>query len=338
MGSKKKLLSAAVATAGLTMLATAAPAAAQEDYEPMTKRYDITNGALNGSGASAEGQVWLTNTTVRAQFQVDGVSPDAFHAQHFHGDLGERNVCPTPAADTDGDGRISTPEGVPAYGGIQASLTTTGDTSATSALAADRFPVSSSGSYSYDRTFELPPEVAWYLGSLHLVTHGMDFNDSGSYDGPDSPLDPSVPFEATIPNSCGMLTLVDVDLPAVYDGATGARGTVARMYALMLNRAPEAAGFQFWVDLIEDQGVSPYALAIAFRDSPEFQQRFGDRLANATDAEWVDFVYRASFGRVADDAGRQYWIAELGSPRLDRPGMLVAFAQSQEYMRLTSTS
>jgi hypothetical protein len=54
-----------------------------------------------------------------------------------------RTSCARPAAtaDTDGDGFISTIEGLPAYGEIQISLTTEGDVSTASGLALERFPV-----------------------------------------------------------------------------------------------------------------------------------------------------------------------------------------------------
>ena len=38
---------------------------------------------------------------------------------------------------------------------------------------------------------------------LHYVTHGIDIDASGVYDGPASPLTASLPFEATIPAGCG---------------------------------------------------------------------------------------------------------------------------------------
>lgn len=343
MRSTKKLLSAAVATVGLATFATAAPAAAAHNPEDqMTKVFRFDTGALNDSGVTAGGEVYLTRTTVAVQgMTVNGLTPSgAPHAQMLHGTPGVRNACPTIAADTDGDGFVSTPEGAPSYGAVQTSLTTSGDTSPSSALAVERMPAGDgSGSYTYERIISVPPEVAWYLGSLHVVVHGRDINGSGDYDmAPGaSPLNPDLPFEATIPVTCGQLNLVQVDLPPAYDGASGEQGEIARLYALMLNREPDASGFQYWIDVLGDR-ANLYGVAGAFLQSQEFTQRFGDRLNNATDAEWVDFVYQATLGRSADDAGRQYWLSELASPRLDRIGMLVSFSESQEFQTLTSTS
>ena len=114
--------------------------------------------------------------------------------------------CPGPAADADGDGYVTTVEGVPFYGGVVASLTTTGDTSAGSALALDRFPVAdASGHLSYQRTYR--PDEATYAaaGMVQVVVHGIDLNGNGMYDfdaGPSS-LTPAAPLEATIPALCG---------------------------------------------------------------------------------------------------------------------------------------
>ena len=143
---------------------------------------------------------------------VDGKrsAPGLVHAQHIHGP--GTNTCPTIAADTNHDGLIDTSEGAPFYGGIVVSLTTSGDTTPASGLAVARFPVAdANGNYHYQRDFtvgvDIPASVADHLTDFHVVSHGIDTNHNGAYDfskGP-SDLDPSLPQEATVPASCGLI-------------------------------------------------------------------------------------------------------------------------------------
>ena len=134
------------------------------------------------------------------------------HAQHIHGFEQAVSECPTLAADDNGDGLVNTAEGLPSYGPIQASLTTRGDTSPESALAVSRFPVANSGGFlRYERTFTVPRDVAWGLGRMAIVQHGVDLNHNGRYDfkaAGRSELDPSLPQEATIPANCGVINPV----------------------------------------------------------------------------------------------------------------------------------
>ncbi len=137
-------------------------------------------------------------------------APGLVHAQHIHGP--GMHECPTIAADTNHDGLIATLEAAPDYGPIVVSLTTTGDTSPSSGLAVDRFPVAdANGNYTYVRKLaigtEIPTAVADHLTDYHVVSHGIDTNHNGAYDfskGP-SDLDPSLPQEATVPASCGLI-------------------------------------------------------------------------------------------------------------------------------------
>jgi hypothetical protein len=137
-------------------------------------------------------------------------APGLVHAQHIHGP--GMHECPTIAADANHDGLIDTSEGLPDYGPIVVSLTTSGDTSPSSGLAVDRFPVAdANGNYTYVRTLavgtEIPNAVADHLTDFHVVSHGIDTNHDGAYDfgkGP-SDLDPSLPQEATVPASCGLI-------------------------------------------------------------------------------------------------------------------------------------
>ena len=111
------------------------------------------------------------------------------------------------SADTDKDGFISVAEGVPFYGGIEVSLTKTGDTSPDSGLALNRFPVAdSNGNYSYKRTFTVSNEVRDSIADGHIIIHGIDIDQSGEYDGAKpSSIAPELPFEATVPAACGLI-------------------------------------------------------------------------------------------------------------------------------------
>ncbi len=217
------------AAAGAALLLPATGAFAQT---PTTFTADLTQ--ANESGASGTANISLDGTTATVQIDGQGFFDGFPHAMHLHGEPGGDNICGPlnpadsgfDAADEDGDGFISVVEGVPAYGPVTVSLTTEGDTSPDSALAVDRFPTS--GTLDYERTFELEPEVAENLSSLHIVVHAADLNDSGEIgdledeDGnmKESSLDPDLPFEATVPAACGQVTAA-----AAGGVDTGAGGT-----------------------------------------------------------------------------------------------------------------
>ena len=113
--------------------------------------------------------------------------PNSPHAQHLHGSTGGMDFhCPDMSADTDGNGYVSTEEGMPVYGDIFVSLTTKGDTSKASGLAVDRMPMADAkGNLAYDRTIpaaDLPDGTIAHLKDLHIVEHGIDANNNGKYD------------------------------------------------------------------------------------------------------------------------------------------------------------
>lgn len=149
----------------------------------------------------------LPNGKVQVTVEVDGLAPFLPHAMHLHGIDGTPmdQGCPHGDADTDHDGLTNVLEGLPFYGGILTSLTTTGDMTPSSALALDRFPVAdASGHLSYSRTFENAAALA-NAGTVQVVVHGLDLNGNGVYDfesGP-SELGAQFPLEATLPAVCG---------------------------------------------------------------------------------------------------------------------------------------
>src|ERR671917_1701831 len=165
--------------------------------------------SLNRSGA--EGYAMLEkegNKKVETEIHTKGLAPKLPHAQHIHGFKKAVSECPSLAA-SGADTLTPTAEGLPAYGPIQVSLTTKGDTSPASALAVDRFPVANAkGSVNYERTLMVSANVAKNLGEKAIVQHGVDLNDNGRYDfkaAGKSELDPSLPQEATLPANCGVI-------------------------------------------------------------------------------------------------------------------------------------
>ena len=191
-----------------------------------TVTLSATLSELNGSGTSGTVTATVRNKKIRnIEVHAMGLTPDAPHAQHIHFGAQALHECPTAEQDTNKDGRLTTVEGVPAYGPVAVSLTTTGDTSPASVLAVDRFPVAKQGMYHYSRSnikitevagagdaggVETAKQVAEAIraGKGVVVIHGQDYNDDGVYslsaEGA-SELDPAFPAEATDPAACGVL-------------------------------------------------------------------------------------------------------------------------------------
>ena len=116
-----------VAAAVVPFALMAAPAQAASDTS-----YSTTLNPLNHSTASGMATVSVHGDTADVHVSWSGL-PAQFmnapypHVQHIH--IAGAGACPTPTADKNNDGVISTTEGGPAYGGIGTTLSTKGDTS-----------------------------------------------------------------------------------------------------------------------------------------------------------------------------------------------------------------
>ena len=167
----------------------------------------IEGSEVDGSGTA---MVEVNGNKITVTMAAMGLLADQPHAAHIHFGADARHECPTLDDDEDGNGRLNTTEGGPAYGPVVVSLTKTGDTSPDSTLAIDRFDTAKGGEISYERgSIKVSSEVAEAIadGEAVVVIHGVDHNDNGKYDGKEkSDLDPKLPAEATDPALCGALT------------------------------------------------------------------------------------------------------------------------------------
>src|SRR3712207_8509128 len=121
-----------------------------DDRSQQKNHFKAELNPLNRSGAKGHAMLEKNGKKVGIKIRTKGLAPKLPHAQHIHGFKKAVSECPTLAL-SGGDNLITTVEGVPAYGPIQVSLTTKGDTSPKSGLAVDRFPVANAkGSVNYE--------------------------------------------------------------------------------------------------------------------------------------------------------------------------------------------
>jgi hypothetical protein len=204
-------------------------ASSKGDVKTVNLRANLNQ--LNGSGVSGTATAVVRNQMIRhIEVHATGLTPDAPHAQHIHYGNDALNECPTLALDTNGDGRLNTVEGVPAYGPVVVSLNTTGDTTPASFLTVSRFPVSVDGSSTTAATTSssptwrepaTPAPADWHgHADRRLRPRGRGRpGDSRTrlrrqrllqpQPGRASELDANLPAEATDPAACGVLRVVN---------------------------------------------------------------------------------------------------------------------------------
>lgn len=163
-----------------------------------------------GAGLTVSGQATLklasNSNNLKVHVTASGLSPSLPHLMHIHGVLGAQNDCPNISADAGGDGFIDTLDGLPDYGPVLVTFSTSGDTSAAAAFNLGVAVVAdSTGHLDYSRTFKIPADIANDLSDLHIVIHGADLDESGAYDGVMSSLGMGIPLEAELPVSCGAI-------------------------------------------------------------------------------------------------------------------------------------
>ena len=184
-----------------------------------THSYQAELQALNGSGASGTVMISLKGDQATVTEKVSGLAKTFGgkpypHVQHVHVTTDTKGTCPSPDADKDGDGVISTTEGMPSYGMVATTLSTSGDTSAKAAL--DLTVAGMGESFTYERTFTMNAKTvkAIKAGNGTVVVHGLDpatLSDEAAKAKSD--LDPKLPLAATSPALCGTLTASQMDMP-----------------------------------------------------------------------------------------------------------------------------
>ena len=202
----KKLGSMLVAGVALTMLAMPVVGAANVDF--FAGLSPVPHSATADSGSNASGQAsieYVRGTTYLVTVNATGLSPNLPHLAHIHGVVQAQNECP-PASAAGNDGLIDTLDGLPSYGPILVTFATSGDTSAAAGLNIGTAPVAdANGNLFFQREIKIKGNVAANLDDLHVVIHGEDLNDNGTYDGQASTLAPGVPLEAELPVACGTI-------------------------------------------------------------------------------------------------------------------------------------
>ena len=203
---RKGLRLAGVACGAAFMVAVGASPALAHDGTVQANLSPVAGNGVNGSGTA---MVEVTGQTITVTMAAQGLLADNPHAAHIHFGAEARHECPVISDDSDGDGHLDTTEGGPAYGPVVVSLTKTGDTSAASTLAVDRYDTAKGGKIAYQRgSIKVSSAVAHGIteGKSVVVIHGVDHNHDGKYNGSKkSDLDPSLPTEATDPALCGAL-------------------------------------------------------------------------------------------------------------------------------------
>lgn len=114
------------------------------------------------------------------------------------------------------------------------------------------------------------------------------------------------------------------------ESAYGVRAFTERFYTVVLGRQPDVAGFDAWVAGLTAGTLTGGDLAKNFFLSEEYLNQ------NTSDSAFIDTCYQAFFGRNADEAGKQGWLAMLsqGSSRTD---VLDGFIGSAEFVQLAAS-
>lgn len=113
--------------------------------------------------------------------------------------------------------------------------------------------------------------------------------------------------------------------------AVGNEDQLRRLYWAYFNRAPDAAGLEYWMAEVQRSGLD--AASGAFARSPEFNVTYGP----LGDGQFVNLVYWNVLDRGPDAAGKAYWIGQLGAGRT-RGQVMTAFSESAEFLLRTDST
>lgn len=107
---------------------------------------------------------------------------------------------------------------------------------------------------------------------------------------------------------------------------SGNAGQAYRLYQAAFARTPDNDGLKYWISKV-DTGVDLKTVAAAFQDSAEFKGKYG---ASPTADQLITAMYSNVLKRAPDQAGNDYWKAQLSSGAVTKDSLLVNFSESNE--------
>ncbi len=172
------------------------------------------NDKVTGHDASGEARFTIAGDKLTISIDMKGVPPDMEHWQHFHGFKDNTDaVCPTAAADANGDGIIDLIETGPAAGTTMVPFNA--DPVAMK-IPDDTYPkASANGTYHYRKTVSLKAMTAAFTGAFGstnldldrrvVFVHGVP--PATALPGSVASLGP-IPAQVTLPIACGKIERV----------------------------------------------------------------------------------------------------------------------------------
>ncbi|MES2298802.1 MAG: YHYH protein [Pseudomonadota bacterium] len=115
------------------------------------------------------------------------------------------------------------------------------------------------------------------------------------------------------------------DLNLAFD-TVGIPGKAYRIYRAVFNRDPDIEGLGFWIDAM-DKGYGLNAVAAYFMQSLEFKSSYG---LNPSNTIFVTSLYANVLHRPLDQAGFDFWVANLNNHKTDQAEVLAKFSESPE--------
>ncbi len=142
--------------------------------------------------------------------------------------------------------------------------------------------------------------------------------------------------DVRISSAEGVDTVTGVERFQFSDGvlqfeSDAAYAQVQRAYDTVLGRAPDLQGLDFYVDQMEDRGVTLVAIASDLANSAEFQVVTG----GFSNSQFVDYVYTHALSREADVGGKSYYTQALDQG-MSRGAFVVDLSESAEHRGLTT--
>lgn len=95
---------------------------------------------------------------------------------------------------------------------------------------------------------------------------------------------------------------------------------IQQLYVAYFNRPADVAGLAFWVDAIDNKGVSLDTVSKNFNTAPEYTAAYAGKSADAI----VNTVYQNLFGRTADSAGLNFWGPKIAAGTISTADLVKA--------------